>query len=189
VEPALTAIGQQAYLGNDFFPGLPEVGDVYAGEIPWSPRFQVRVDEEDAFSVPALRADWHDEGIAVGQVAVELASGNGEPPAALSRSYTVPSFEFAARSGLRQLPGSLDLVTLDARRASATFHAEEPWTGHLLFIRRDLIDAFAGDRSVLQVAWGERDITLDRHPAPGWLQDVYQEYGNIWRGMRTRNEK
>jgi hypothetical protein len=37
-------------------------------------------------------------------------------------SYDVPSFEFAARFDLRQLPGTVDLVDLvglDGRRASA----------------------------------------------------------------------
>jgi hypothetical protein len=47
----------------------------------------------------------------------------------LKQSYYVPSFEFAARFGLRQLPGTLDLVSLDGVRASATFRAHEPWRG------------------------------------------------------------
>jgi hypothetical protein len=33
----------------------------------------------------------------------------------------------------------LDLVGLDGVRASATFRTEEPWRGHLLFVRRDLV--------------------------------------------------
>ena len=117
-----------SYLGNDFFPSLPGLRDVFAGEVPWSPRFEVRFDDEDAFTRPALRRDWRDEGIAVGQVAVDLGNGESDSPTTLSRSYDVPSFEFAAQFGLRQMPGTLDLVGLDGSRVSATFRADEPQT-------------------------------------------------------------
>ena len=57
-----------------------------------------------------LSRDWSGEGIELGQVAVELLTGEGGSPTVLDQSYYVPSFEFAATFGLRQLPGTLDLV-------------------------------------------------------------------------------
>lgn len=98
-------------------------------EAPWSPRFEVRFDDDDSYSRPALRGDWREEGIGLGQVAVELSTGEGGSPSVLTKSYDIPSSEFAARFDLRQLPGTLDLVGFDGVRASATFRTEAPWRG------------------------------------------------------------
>jgi hypothetical protein len=185
VDPALKLIKDQQYPGNDFFPGLPEVRDVFAGEMPWSSRFKVRFDDDDpgAYARRALRGRWDDEGIGLGQLAVGLPVGDGEATS-LERSYDVPSYEFAARSGLRQMPGTLDLVSLDGVRASAVFRADRPWSGHLLFLRRDLVIGFAGDRRIVQVAWGERDVAAESYTIPDWARPIYQEYANIWRDVR-----
>jgi hypothetical protein len=94
----------------------------------------------------------------------------------------VPSFEFAARFGLRQLAGALDLVSLDGIRASVTFRAQDPWEGHLLFLRRDLVTDFAGDRRIVQVAWTERTLTADWNAEPPWARAVYQD---MWRDTRV----
>lgn len=46
-------------------------------------------DDSDSYSRPALRRDWRDEGIGLGQVAVELPTGEGQSPTVLERSYDV----------------------------------------------------------------------------------------------------
>lgn len=184
VGPAHELAGGLKYLGNHFFPELPTIRGVFAGEIPWSPRFAMAFDQ-DSRSRPALRRDWREEGITLGQVAVEFATGEQESPTALKRSYDAPSFEFAARFGLRQLPGTLDLVGIDGIRASATFRAAEPWRGHLLFLRRDLVDDFAGDQRIMQVAWGEREVTVDWRSVPSWTHDVHQAFAHVWRDIRV----
>ena len=190
VGPALDLTGRLEYLGNHFFPELPKLRDVFAGEVPWSARFDVRFDDDDddSDSRPALRSDWRNDGISLAQVAVELATGEGGSPTVLKRSYDVPSFEFAARFGLRQLPGTLDLVGFDGVRASATFSAEEPWRGQLLFVRRDLIVDFAGDRRIAQVGWGERELTVEWSSVPAWVREVHQRNEHVWRDMRVLDE-
>ena len=145
-------------------------------------------DDDDSYRQPALRRDWRDEGIGLSQVAVELSTSEGGSPTVLERSYDVPSFEFAARFGLRQLPGTLDLVGLDGVHASATFRTEKPWRGHLLFLRRDLVIDFAGDRRIMQVAWGEREVTVEWSSVPPWVRAVHQAYEHIWRDIRVLDE-
>ena len=185
LDPALTMIDERDYLGNDFLPKLPSAHGVFAGEAPWSPRFQVSFDDDDTYSAPALRHDWQDEGISLRQVAVELPTGEAGTATALAQSYDVPSFEFAAQFGLRQQPGTLDLVDSDGRRASATFRTEEPWRGHLLYIRRDLAADFAGDHRIVQVGWGEREVTVDWNSVPTWIHDAQQSGENAWRNRRA----
>lgn len=135
-----------------------------------------------------MRRNWSDRGIGFQQLAVKLSTSEGESPTALEQSYAVPSFEFAARFDLRQLPGTLDLVDLDGVRASATFHSEEPWRGQLLFLRSDLVADFAGDRRIVQVSWGERDVTYEWDSPPAWIHEVHENYENVWRNVQVFKE-
>lgn len=185
VEPALEMISGRAYLGNDFLPSLPTIRGVFAGEVPWSPRFPISYDADDPHSRPSLSRDWSDEGIGIEQVAVELSAGEVESQAVLKRSYDVPSFAFAAHFGLRQLPGTLDLVDVEGIRASATFRAAGPWRGQLLFLRRDLLVGFARERRIVQVGWGEREITVEWSNAPAWLREIHQSYQHLWRDTQV----
>ncbi|GAA2476051.1 hypothetical protein GCM10023100_55250 [Actinocorallia cavernae] len=185
--PALKLAQGLDYPGNHFFPEIPTIRGVFAGETPWSPRFDIRFDD-DPDSRPSLRRDWQEEGIGVGQVAVELATGEGESPTALDRSYDVPSYEFAARFRLRQLPGTLDLVDVDGVRASAVFRTEDPWRGQLLFLRRDLVVDFAGDRRIVQVAWGEREVTVEWSAPPPWVRVAREKYEHVWRDIKVLDE-
>jgi hypothetical protein len=190
LEPQDTDLAQQLaderpYPGNDFFPSLPTIRNVLAAEMPWSPRFEVTF-KDDPYSAlhRTLRRDGEDEGIRLEQVAVDY-SPDSSSETGLGRGYDVPSFEFAARFGLRQLPGTVDLVGLDGRRASAVFRVDTPWRGHLLFLRRDLVEAFAGDRRIMQVAWGEREVSaVDWHSIPAWMQAVHEGNRHIWRHIR-----
>ncbi|MGW0793042.1 hypothetical protein ACWD04_33840 [Streptomyces sp. NPDC002911] len=131
-----------------------------------------------------MRRYWQDpEGIGFNQVAVEFSS-DSESESALGGSYDVPSFEFAARFGLRQLPGTLDLVGLDGRRASAVFSVDKPWRGNLLFLRRDLVEIFAAGRRIMQVGWGEREVAVDWHAPPPWVRAAQRAHTNVWRHVR-----
>jgi hypothetical protein len=184
-EAAQQLASEQPYPGNDFFPSLPTVRDVLSAEMPWSPRFEPPFDDDpDAPQHQALRRHWQDNGIGFAQVAVEFAS-DSDSETGLGGSFDVPSFEFAARFSLRQLPGTVDLVGMDGRRASAVFRADNPWRGNLLFLRRDLVDSFAGDRRIMQVAWGEREVTVDWGSAPAWVRAAQQNYSNVWRHVRV----
>ncbi|MFI1176941.1 NACHT domain-containing protein [Streptomyces melanogenes] len=184
-ESAQQLASKRQYLGNHFFPPLPMIRDVLAAEMPWNPRFKLTFDDNapDAFPHRALRRDWQDDGIGLDQIAVEFAP-DSTSEIGLGGSYDVPSFEFAARFGLRQLPGTVDLVGLDGRRASAVFRADKPWRGHLLFLRRDLVERFAGDHQIMQVAWGEREVAIDGHSVPSWMRAVHRSYAHVWRHIR-----
>lgn len=184
-EPTQQLASDCQYLGNHFFPPLPMVRDVLAAEMPWSPRFELNFDDDapGAFPHRTLRRDWQDDSIEFGQVAVEFAPDSASETG-LGGSYDVPSSEFAARFDLRQLPGTVDLVGLDGRRASAVFRVDKPWRGHLLFLRRDLVEGFAADRRIMQVAWGEREVAVDWHSVPSWVRAAQRSHANVWRHIR-----
>ncbi|WP_045739769.1 hypothetical protein [Actinoplanes rectilineatus] len=181
---ALRLLNECDYPGNHLIPELPTARDIFVGEIPWSPRFKLPVDETDPHGHPTLRTKWQDGGIAFQQLAVSLTSSDTSSPAAIQHAYDVPSFEFADRFRLRQLPGILDLVDTAGIRASAAFHADGAWRGRLLFLRHDLVRDFAGDRKIVQIGWGERETTVAWHAVPKWLRTAHRAYQHIWRHVR-----
>ncbi|WP_435178753.1 NACHT domain-containing protein [Actinacidiphila sp. bgisy145] len=186
VETACQLARDRQYPGNHFFAPLPTVSDLLAAEMPWSPRFKLTLDDDvpGAYSRRELYIEGQADGIVYDQVAVEFSS-DSTSDTGLGGNYDVPSFDFAARFGLRQLPGTLDLVGMDGRRASAVFRADRPWRGHLLFLRRDLVESFAGDRRIMQVAWGERGVASDWRSVPSWMRAIYQSYAHVWRHVRV----
>lgn len=189
-EPAQQLARERQYPGNDFFPPLPMVRNVLAAEMPWSTRFELTFDDDAPSASPhrVLRLDWQDDGIRLDQLAVQFAP-DSTSDTGLGEGYDVPSFEFATRFDLRQLPGTLDLVGLDGRRASAVFRADKPWRGHLLYLRRDLVESFAGDRRIMQAAWGEREVAVDWHSPPSWVRAAQRSHANVWRHIRMLREE
>lgn len=186
LDAAQAMIDDQEYLGNDFFPRLASLGDLFAGEMPWSRRFVTPRDEQYP---DVLQRDWQDSGIRVGQLAVDFEPIERKGPGLLSQGYAVPSHEFATEFSLRQMPGTLDLVGLDGTRASAAFAVAHPWTGHLLFLRREMVLAYAGDRAVVQVAWGERAPAVDWYSTPEWVSTAYRAHQHVWRQRRLVEQR
>ena len=175
-------IKTKQYLGNNFLPSCPSHYRIFAGEMPWSNQFEVQPDESHLASGHGLiRDNWGDEGLAVERIATEYAFEGARTSTSLDRSYFVPSYGFAQALGLRQLPGTLDLVTLDGARASMTFRTSQPWRGDLLYVHKDLLMRYASERRIVRVAWGERMIATEWHSPPGWLREIYDNGEYLWR--------
>ncbi len=97
----------------------------------------------------------------------------------------VPSQRLSQHSGLRSVAAGFDQVDADGRPAAMSFTAPEGFNGHLLYVREDIVKAYASDRTVVTFGWGERQI----HAAwpeeiPERLRRVYRAYRNIWRTHR-----
>lgn len=181
VEQATAMINNRSYLGNDFLPGCLEHRGIYAGEMPWSSRFSLESGDGLPPNHRVLQEHWEDPGFDVELVATEYAFEGARTATVLSRSYVVPSYEFALHFGLRQLPGTLDLVMLDGTVASLVFRADEPWSGYLLYVRKDLIMSYADRRRILLVAWGEREVTVEWDSPPSWFREVHAADEHLWR--------
>jgi len=97
----------------------------------------------------------------------------------------VPSQRLSQHSGLRSVAAGFHQVCADGRLASMSFTAPPGMNGHLLYVREDLVKAYAGDRTVVTFGWGERQIHAawpEKIPEP--LLKVYRAFGNIWRTHR-----
>jgi hypothetical protein len=40
----------------------------------------------------------------------------------------------------------------------------------------------------MQVAWGEREVTVEWSSVPPWVRAVHQTYEHVWRDIRVLNE-
>jgi hypothetical protein len=175
-ESALREFDERPYLGNRLLPDPLEHYDLFGAEMPWSPRFAPTDDEQEC-------SNRLDDGAP--RLSVTFHGPTGSGPTLLQGSFPVPSFEFSSHFALRQLSGTLDLVDLNGVRVSATFSAPEPWNGRLLFVRNNLVRRFADSRSVVQVAWGERQIMDGRVKQSPAVMDARRKYENIWRHRRA----
>ncbi len=63
-----------------------------------------------------------------------------------------------------------------------SYSAPPPWRGRLLDLRRDLVVEFARGRRIIQVGWGEREVTVEWSSVPGWLREIHRS-GNLWRDI------
>jgi hypothetical protein len=97
----------------------------------------------------------------------------------------VPSQRLSQHAGLRSVPAGFDQVDAEGRPAAMSFAAPEGFDGHLLYVREDIVKAYAGDRSVVTFGWGERQIHAAwNNQIPEQLLAVYRTYRNIWRTHR-----
>jgi hypothetical protein len=171
------------YLGNTFVPDPPADHGSFAGEIPWSSRFAAAGDLEN--DRPPYRAKvserWNEPGIEVELLGHSYNLEASRTTTNLASGYWVPSHNIASHFGLRQRPGTLDLVGLDGRAASMTLASPAGVKGRLLYIRRDLIAKYAAGRLLVQLAWGERQVDFDWPRMPNWLEDLRSKHEDLWR--------
>lgn len=97
----------------------------------------------------------------------------------------VPSRRLSLHSGLTSAAASFNQVDPDGRIAAMSFSAPDGFSGHLLYVREDIIEAYSGSRAVVTLGWGERQIERSwPEDIPKPLLEVYRAHSNIWRTHR-----
>lgn len=169
--------------GSWFFPSEPSDYYTFSGEIPWSKRFAAGAYAEDPSPYTA-------------------DIGRGEPITAeiLNHYYSwesyhsalnqagsspVPSAALSRQMKLRPIPQSLDQIDDSGHRASLTLAEPEQFdSGHLLYIREDVVRSYAetANLTLVWLSWGERELEVaTRREMPGWLANVMRSHADVWR--------
>jgi hypothetical protein len=180
----------RGHAGKRWFPDVPEDHYTFAGEIPWSPEYARGLESQEG-------ARMYEESFAVtGGAPINVES--------LSHTFSwesyhsslnqaggalLPSKRFSRQFGLRGVPQSFDQVLPDGSLASLSFEAPGDFSGHLLYLREDLLAQYAGERKLVWFALGER--TLDRSPharVPDWLEKLYRTQGMSWSRVTVAEE-
>jgi hypothetical protein len=174
------------------WPEAPSDYYTMAGEIPWSPRFAGSLFRED----PTPYAD-----------EVALPNGGIITPETVAHRYAwedyhsstnrlgglaVPSRLLSQALGLVRAPDSLDHVDRDGQSASRIYLGPPDFeSGNILYIRRDLLEAYARRRrrEVVLVTRGERQPDYDlMRRRPRWLVNTAQSRIDEWIVVRRLQE-
>lgn len=181
----LELLRNREYLGNRLIDHVPETHSVFGGEIPWSRRWAEATIEGEESVYDARVGDWQ-TGISVEVLAHAYDFSTDRSTTAEASGQRVPSRRISERFNLREFPRTLHMVELDGTPASFSMRAPESHDGRLLYVRRDLLEEFAGGRKLVQVAWGEREHHFEQSwDPPPWLSEIVRAYGNLWRRVAT----
>lgn len=159
---------------------------VFAGEIPWHDRF---ASPEPGYTVHDIyRQIVHRAGreIPTERLAHRYAWEGYHSNENQAFAY-VPSRLFSEAFDLRSVPAGFDQVEPSSAVAARSFAAPTGFTGYLLYLRADLVQAYAAGRAIVTFAWGERRLQVTwPEDQPRAAQNAYRSHTNVWRVIRQR---
>ena len=160
-----------------WIPNVPRTYLTFAGEIPWSPRFLIDEGEGPLY-VHQFRING-DSSIEV-EVLSHFYTWEGWGPLGYPQA-PVPAESFSAAFSLRGIPQTLDQALPDGTRASRTLGAPQGFSGHLLYLREDLVRDYAKERKLIWFIRGERLLRNLPRQAPQWLKKIRRNQDYVWR--------
>lgn len=165
---------------------VPSDHYTFAGEIPWNPRFAASTLEEsgpDGAYREEVRAG--SNAVSVEVLAHDYAWENYHSEMNRAGSARVPSRLFSSRFDLRSVPQGFDQCLPDGSRATITLSGVDGLEGDVLYIRKDLIRDYVGDRDVVWFAFGERELRPYPPSPPQWLLEAQRKQTNAWHEVLT----
>ena len=177
--------GSRPWVARD----VPSDHYTFAGEIPWHPRFAASALEESG-PEGAYREDVRagSTAVSVEMLAHDYAWENYHSEMNRAGSARVPSRLFSSRFDLRSVPQGFDQCLPDGTRATITLSGVDGLEGDVLYIRKDLIRDYVGDRDVVWFAFGERELRPYPPSPPKWLLDARCAQTNAWCEVVTDSE-
>jgi hypothetical protein len=158
----------------------------FAGEIPWHSMFAA---EALAYTDRQhIYRQTFREGR--GTLEVELLAHNyawESHHSTLNRAggTRVPSRIFSEQFDLRSIPQSFDQVLPNGTRASITLKGVDGLEGDVLYLRQELLRQYVGDRTIVWLAFGRRELWPYPPSPPKWLESIERSHANEWRVVLT----
>ena len=159
-------------------PDTPSDHYTFAGEIPWASHFASANADESAYS-GAVGGDG--SAVEVETLAHEFAWESYHSLLNRAGGAFVPSRDFSTAFDLRSLPQSFDQVEPNGQLAAKSLSAQREFGGYLLYLREDLVNKYAGDRRIVWIVWGERQLLSYSHRSPRWLTEAIRKRESMWR--------
>lgn len=185
----MDALNTRHYPGKWRLPEVPSNYYTFAGEIPWSPEFARRGTDSDPVQLyrEAIRVD-NGSPIEVEIIVHRYAWESYHSAMNQTGGALVPSRNFSAEFDLRGMPQSFSQTLSDGTVAAISLGAPTEFSGHLLYLREDLVHRFAAGRRLIWFVWGERQLQPIAHPGPDWLNSALRQRANVWRHIRRGEE-
>ncbi len=189
VDRLVGAFNARQYPGGFWLPDLPKDYYTFAGEVPWSDQFG-RAAGADTDGQPYLAdVELDDESdIPVEVLAHEFAWEDHHSTLNTAGGALVASRAFSAAFDLRGVPQTFDQQTPDGGWAARSFAAPAGYTGNVLYLRTDLIRAYAAGRRLVWLMWGERLLDRVAYDTDDRLQQAHASGDNDWRAVRRLDD-
>lgn len=158
----------------------------FAGEIPWHPRFAT-VALEESGPEGAYREEVRagSKRVVVEVLAHRYAWESYHSEMNQAGSARVPSRLFSSCFDLRSVPQGFDQRLPDGSPAAITLSGIDGLEGDVLYLRKDLLERYVGDRDVVVFAFGERELRPYPPSPPQWLLDAHRQQTNAWHEVVT----
>ena len=161
----------------------------FVGEIPWHPSFAAEAladsDLEHAYRESVRIGP---SNVEVEALAHDYAWESYHSEINQAGSAGVPSRSFSERFDLRSVPQGFDQVLPDGTRASITLSAVDGLEGDVLYLRDDLLRQYIGSRTIVWLAFGERNLHPYPSSPPQWLVEAHRQQANAWRVVLTDSD-
>jgi hypothetical protein len=178
----------EEYPGRDWIPEPPSDYYTFAGEIPWHPTF-AHIHEDDEFYDPYRMRLRLADGITV-PVEVTAHNFNWESYHSVQNGVhnaLVPSKEISSALNLRTGAQSFHQFDPSGTAASLSYGPPPRMNGHLLYMRRELLQEYAQGRDLVLLWWGERHPRPFPSDRPEWLGSIWRTHKQVWRIVRHIN--
>lgn len=147
----------------------------YAGEIPW----------HHNFALEAMIENGYCEQMPTGESELEILAHNYSwegSRSELNDSFraVVPSKVFSEFFKLVCIPQSFDHLLPDGTKASITIRGIGELEGCVLYLRKDLLQRYVGDRTIVWFLHGERSLVNVSPDWPDWYIEMFQNRTNSW---------
>ena len=149
----------------------------FAGEIPWHPNFASVALAEDAYR---NRVHTGTQAIKIEVLAHKYAWENYHSEMNHAGPALVPSQPFSVRFDLRGAPQTFNQFLPDGSPATMTLSSIDGLEGNILYIREDLLRQYVGERDVIWLVFGKRELRPYPSSAPKWLVDAQRQKENAW---------
>jgi hypothetical protein len=96
----------------------------------------------------------------------------------------VPSKSLSEAMQLRAGPQAFHQFDQSGAPASLSYGAPPRMTGHLLYLRRDVLQQYARGRHLVLLWWGERLPRPFPSKRPLWVAQAWEANKQVWREIR-----
>lgn len=183
------ALRGREFPGNWWYPTAPSDYYTFAGEIPWSEEFAREAPPGESTARYSREVEISDgSAIDVEILEHEYAWESYHSPLNSAGGSYVPSKLFSEWHDLRGLGQTFNQVLPDSSVAAVSLSAPTGFSGHLLYLREDLVHEYAAGRSLIWFFWGERQLFPMPHPAPRWYERAVREHAVVWRSVHCVEE-
>ncbi|MEU4621508.1 hypothetical protein AB0G04_16235 [Actinoplanes sp. NPDC023801] len=184
-ETITRAVAETGYPGRHWFPEPPQDYYTFAGEIPWHPEFARNAHEVWPGNPYGRLMNLDGTEVEVEVLAHRVTWEGYEPSDTGIGTVLVPSKSLSKAMGLCAGPQVFHQFDQSGLPASLSYGPPPRMTGHLLYLRRDVIQQYAQGRHLVLLWWGERLPRPFPSQRPSWLAETWESNKQVWREVRN----